>query len=140
MVEKARGALRLTRDLILQKGVPELLTREVEMPEWGGTVTVRQFTGADTDYVTRLTEERGANGRPSVNRKKVRAVIIIRGVVDANGNRLFTLEDADFLESLPVSMTNRIIEALTELNGGEDLEADLEKNSDGDPSEDSPSS
>lgn len=109
------------------------------MPEWDGSVWCRAFTGGDTDYIQQIMETKKLpNGQPA--RYPVRAYILIRGVVDEAGERIFKLEDAEFLTDQPVALTNRLIQALTDLNGGEALGADLEGNSDGGPAEDSSSS
>ena len=44
--EPARPVL-LTRDLILK--ADDIQTREVEVPEWGGTVLIRALTGTERD-------------------------------------------------------------------------------------------
>lgn len=125
----------LTRDQIVGRGTPSLKSERVEVPQWGGYVTVREFTGADTDAVARLATQKGPLGRPS--RERYRAQMLIRAIYGDDGQRLFQQADADYLESLPVSMTNGIIEVLTRLNGGENLEDELEKNSGSGPSDDS---
>ena len=132
----------LTRADILGKGTPELERREVYIPEWDGTVWVRAFSARDTDAISRLQdqqERRAPNGRPQ-KPVSIRAHLVIRGTCDERGEPIFAMADADWLAAQPVTVLNRILAVLTELNGGEDLEGELEKNSESDPSDASPSS
>lgn len=110
------------REQILAAGLPERRTKPVEMPEWGGGVTVyaRQFLPADTEAIAKLID--GKN----VSRGTVTAWTLIRGVVGADGQPVFGREDVEWLMNNPVAVTGRILEALTELNGPDMLPDDIE--------------
>lgn len=115
----------------------ELETETVDMPEWGGAVLVRAFTAADTDAVQRV-RNRKANGRPVTNTEGlVRAQAVIRGVINPDGSRVFTNDDEPYLSGLPIKVINRIIMALTRLNGGDEIDAETEGNFEDDQESDS---
>lgn len=126
----------LDRAAIFAAPPPTLETEEVEMPEWGGSVIVRAFTAADTDIVNRV-RERKANGRKQDVNGLVRAQAVIRGVYNGHGERIFTNADEPYLADLPIKMVNRIILALTRLNGGDEIDAETEGNSEDDQESDS---
>lgn len=130
------------RAAITELGPVSVPTDEVPMREWtpgydprtdelpDGTepvlVVVRGFTGAEADRL------RAAYDAKKIKAQDYRVQLIMRGVIDDEGNRVFSLEDAEWLNSQPARATNRIIRALTKLNG-DDLDealADAEKNSD----------
>lgn len=112
------------RQKILDAGVPQRRTIAVEMPEWGGGVTVyaRQFLAADTEAIARLVDAK------NTTRGTVTAHIIIRGVVDVKGEPIFGREDIQWLMDNPVAVTGRILTALTELNGSDLVPEELEAN------------
>lgn len=130
----------LSREAILARPAVELERELVEVPEWGGSVYVQQFRGSDTDAIAEMVDKVDPRTKRKVTRAGLRPYILIRAVVDENGNRVFNHNDIPFLAGQPVKVTNRIIEVLTRLNGGDDLEEEYAENFDDDPSEDSPSS
>lgn len=130
----AKVLQKLSREAIIGRTTPALETEEIEIPEWGGTVLVRAFTGEDADIIARVTQ--GKN----YSRSKVLATLVQRGVVDPEtGNRIFGTQDLDFLAKQPMKLLNRITTVLTRLNGGDEIEAALEKNLGSDQTDDSPS-
>lgn len=77
----------LTRDQIL--AADDLITEIVNVPEWGGSVTVRTITGTERDkleasIVTKSGEQ---------NMENLRAKLIVLSVVDEEGKQLFTMAD-----------------------------------------------
>lgn len=132
-------ARALSREAIRKAPAIELATEAVEIPEWSGHVIIRQFTGADTDAIADLIEKRDNRGR-KITRAGLRPYILIRAVVDDAGQRVFSNADIDYLAGLPVRVTNRMIEALQRLNGGDNLEEEFAANFEEGPDEDSPSS
>jgi hypothetical protein len=89
--------MTLSRDQILAAN--DLEVREVDVPEWGGTVKVRPLNGAERDrFEASLRKERrradGKEGTELVaNTDNMRAKLVARAVVDDDGKRVFT--DAD---------------------------------------------
>ena len=73
----------LTKEQIL--GVKDLIIREVEMPEWGGSVYVRGLTGSERDaFEASVIEQRGKTNR--VNMINVRAKLLVLTICDKDGN------------------------------------------------------
>lgn len=110
------------------------------MPEWApeGTpesdrdncrVLVQQYDGTTVDSIADLItrETKGRKGRDL--KRYVRAISIIRAVIDNDGRPLFeeSMSDINWLMARPMTETNKIMKALRELNGGEDLEEDIEE-------------
>lgn len=129
----------LTRDAIRALPTLALESELVEVPEWGGAVYVRQFKGSDTDAISEMVDKVDPRTKRKVTRAGLRPYILIRAVVDEDGNRIFNHGDIPFLAEQPVKVTNRIIEVLTRLNGGDDLEEEFAENFADDPSDASPS-
>lgn len=113
-------ALEASKNLVLA-------TESVEVPELGGSLTIRQFAAADTDFLERYQARESGKGRAGKN--QMRAQIVIRACVLENGERLFSQEDADTISLWPIPVLNRVLAVLNDLNGGEDIEEVLEKNS-----------
>jgi hypothetical protein len=86
----------LTRDQILAAN--DLKSRDVDVPEWGGTVRVRELTGDERDSVElSMVTMRGSE--PVLNPdayRSFRARLSAMSIVGEDGQRVFT--DADMLE------------------------------------------
>lgn len=127
----------LTRDAILQ--IDDLPSRDVDVPEWGGTVRVRALTGAERDaFEQSIVEQRGKSTK--MNLTNLRAKLVALSVVDEEGKRLFTDSDAKLLGQKSALALNRVFEVSQQLSGltPSDVE-ELTKNSGGGQSDDSTS-
>ena len=105
----------LTRDLIL--AVLDLPTRDVEVPEWGGTVRVRSMTGAERDRfeADMLTEKGEARRDRFVN---VRAKLCSQVIVGEDGiSSLFTEKDIEALGKKSAKALSRVFDAARQLSG-----------------------
>lgn len=112
-------------------------TREVEVPEWGVTVWVRSMSAADRDaFEADLLQGKGKN--TSVNYRNMRAKLVARCVVDAEGNRIFNPEDVPALGRKSAKALTRLYNVATELSGVSDDDVEeLTGNSEPDQSDDS---
>lgn len=109
----------LTREQIL--GCNDRGVQPVHVPEWGGSVYIRPWSGADA------REAREAyKARPEVEPV---AIDVAMSVCDAEGNRIFTLADVDTLNSKCSGALFRIVKAVNRINGVAADDATLEKNS-----------
>lgn len=99
----------LTRDAILAQ--VSLPSEMVEVPEWGGAVTVATMTGAARDE---WEQSLVAGGRRLEN---VRAKLVAATVVDESGARLFSAEDAAALGRLSAAALDRVCQVAQRLNG-----------------------
>ncbi len=133
----------LDRSAIL--GADDLGSEIVQVPEWNnGHVRVRGLTAAERDAYEQSLMEATRTGKrtkitPKLQNAKARMAVLC--IVDADGKRMFTDEDAAALGEKSASALNRIVEAIQKLSGmsDEDLE-ELEKNSGTGQSDDSSSS
>jgi hypothetical protein len=111
----------LTRDQFLSAS--DLKSEVVEVPEWGGSVTISTMTGAARDeWESGLVDSKTAM-------QNVRARLFAATCVDENGNRMFTHKDVDALGKKSVAALDRCIKVAQRLNRltSEDLD-DLAKN------------
>ena len=106
----------LTREAIL--GHVDRRIGSVEVAELGGTIHVASLTAAEADKIRLLDE---AKYPASVG-------MVILGVCDEDGKRLFSEKDAEKLAGLPASAMKVIADAVLRHNGLLAGEADEAKN------------
>lgn len=108
--------MRLSKDDILK--AEDLATKEVEVPEWGGSVLVRGMSGRERDAfeVDTSTEQRG-RGVPKRNLVNIRAKVVARCVVDDDGQRLFSDADVAALGEKSGAAIDRVFEVAARLSG-----------------------
>jgi hypothetical protein len=124
---------QLTRASIL--AVQDLPRELVEVPEWGGAVYVRAMTALERDAFE-ASFVKGQGKRAQVSLLNVRAKLVVRTIVDEQGNRIFEDGDAEALGAKSASAVNRAFEAAARLSGiTEQDEADLMGESGGESSE-----
>lgn len=104
----------LTRDAIL--GADDTKRAEVEVPEWGGSVTVRQMTVAERGEFARrsATEDHATIG----------AWLVAKLTVGPNGSALFTPDDVKALEGRNAKAIDRVVGAILKLNRLSDAEVE----------------
>lgn len=84
----------------------------LELPELGGTVYVKAMTAGEREQF-----EQDMTDNDLVKSKKVRATVFANSVTDENGNRLFTSDDIDSINSLPASIVSKVFDKSNEING-----------------------
>lgn len=111
----------LTRDEILQ--AQDLETEDVEVPEWGGTVRVRELTGHERDqFEARVLDE----DTPRLEKlKNLRAWVLHFALVNGDGSRLFSKDDVDALAGKSAAILDRLFQVAQRLSKltPEDVEA-----------------
>jgi hypothetical protein len=112
----------LTRDKILQAN--DLKSEVVNVPEWGGEVTVRTLTGDEKDaYVMSLY------GKGKKEIRNIRAGLLARAIVGEDGKRLFTDADVLALGAKSAAAIDRVYAVASRLNAmTKEDEKQLEKN------------
>jgi hypothetical protein len=127
----------LGRDAIL--GASDIEMREVDVPEWGGSVMVKGLSGTERDeYEASCTQIRGKQTVPSL--ANVRAKLLARAIVDQDGARLFSPQDVAALGKKNGAVLDRLFDVAAELSGLTDEAVDeLSGNSDAAQSGDSTS-
>lgn len=104
----------LTKDAIL-RGVQAFHTDEVDVPEWGGTVRIREMSAAMRDAFE--VAMAGAVQSPQRAPRSWRAWVAANSIVDAEGVRLFGDADIEQLAEAAASAMDRIFEAVLKLSG-----------------------
>jgi hypothetical protein len=127
----------LSREDILK--TDDLEVRDVEVPEWGGTVRIRAMSGTERDAYDASRMERAADGTYVPTFVNSRAKLVARSIVDDNGVLLFSEVDVVALGRKSAVALGRVFEAAAELSGLSDGD-DLAGNSEAAPSGDSGSS
>ena len=112
----------------------DLQTEDVEVPEWGGAVRVRSFTGRERDAFE-ASMVRGEGRDRKVDLTNMRARLVGLTVIDETGQRLFTDDEVDLLGAKSGAALDRVFAVAQKLNGlsGADVE-ELSKHSSGVPS------
>jgi len=97
--------------------VKDFTYKDIEIPEWGGSVRVRGLSAAERD---KFEMEAGVNN-DLVN---MRARFITTCIIDENGESLFSQKEATKIGEKNASVVNRIFDVVRDLSGMGD--ADLE--------------
>ena len=116
----------LSKEQILK--ADDLKSEIVEVPEWGGDVTVRMMTGAERDaFEASIFDAKGKDSK--VNMKNLRAKLIILTVISDAGEKLFTDADIDILGGKSAKALDRIFAVAQRINGiGQKEVEELTKN------------
>lgn len=119
--------MSLSRDAIL--GASDIQTETVDVPEWGGKVTIRGLTGRELDdYQNSL---RKIVRDQVVMQPNSRAKLLVKSIVDDQGSRLFTDKDVDALARRSGRVLDRLWDVAARLSGITDEEQEeMEGNSD----------
>lgn len=123
--------MTLSRDAIL--GASDIQTKEVAVPEWGDSLFIKGMSGAERDQFEAANQD-GSGGQKLTN---LRARFLVRCIVNENGTRIFTDQDAAALGKKSSAALSRLWDAAAELNGTSDAaQAVMEGNSGTDGTED----
>jgi len=113
----------LSKDQILNAS--DRSFREVEVPEWGGTVRVGSMTAAERDaFEASMVDARG-KGKTSKTLENFRARFVAKCVVDEDGQRLFSDSDIVALGGKSAAVLSKLFDVAREVNGM--TEADVEE-------------
>lgn len=91
--------------------VADVKTEEVDVPEWGGTITVRGMTGAARDVWEQMLIK---DGKASID--NARAKLVAVSVVDEKGEFMFTESDIALLGKKSASALTRIVNVAQRLS------------------------
>jgi hypothetical protein len=90
-----------------------LKTEEVEVPEWGGKVVIRQLTKREQDQVNKAATSTGEEGKPKVDADLLQKHLLACGVKEP----ALTLEQVESLWDHAGSAVDTVIVALMRING-----------------------
>ena len=123
----------LTKSSILAAN--DLKTQDIAVPEWGGSVRVRSFTGRERDAFE-SSMVRGDGKDRKVDLTNMRARLVGLCVIDETGARVFSDDEIDLLGAKSGAALDRVFAVAQSLNGLSNADVDeLTKNSDGGPSD-----
>ena len=108
----------LTRDQILQ--APDIEVREVEVPEWGGTVRVRSMSAGDLDVLENWIASAEGAGLDDF-----RARVVALTAIGEDGERLFAAADVAALAAKSMRAVERVFAVAAELSALTRTESDL---------------
>jgi hypothetical protein len=110
----------LSKDAILAADDRQI--RDVDVPEWGGTVRVRALSGLDRDAYEAAFVDARKQGGPSatVRLHNFRAKLVVRSLVDSDGERLFSDTDAKALGEKSADVIDRLFDVAREMSGMDD--------------------
>lgn len=103
----------LTRDSIL--AAKDFDQRTVEVPEWGGEVIVRGLCSKDRDNFE-------AELAATQDLTNLRARLVVKALIDEEGNRLFSDKDAEVLGEKNSLVVIRLFDIVREMSGMTDEE------------------
>ena len=113
----------LNRNQILE--AQDIKTEIVEVPEWGGEVTVKLMTGTERDkFEASVLDDKG-----KFKKDNLRAKLVLKCVVDEQGKPLFQPADLEALGAKSSVALDRVFAAAQRINriGEQDIE-ELTKN------------
>lgn len=106
--------MRLSKDDILK--AEDIRTREVEVPEWSGSVLVRGMNGTERDaFETSVMVQRG--DRYVRDTHNARARLIAQCVINDDGTLMFDVRDVEALGAKSAKALDRVFTAAAELSG-----------------------
>jgi len=106
----------LSKEEILATSIP---LETVDVPEWGGKVILRGLTSAERDDYEQAMVETSPNGQVRPKRKfsNVRASLVVRCIVNEQGEREFADADADLLGEKDALIIDRLWDVCRRLCG-----------------------
>lgn len=116
----------LTKDQIL--GADDRATKEVDVPEWGGSVLISAMCAAERDaFEAGMLDSKGKSDNKRL--QNFRARFIASCIVDSDGNRLFSDKDIVDLGRKSSAPVSRLFDSCRKLNGMTDDDvAEIEGN------------
>lgn len=108
--------MSLSRDEILATSIP---IETVDVPEWGGKVILRGLTSVERDDYEQGMVETSPNGSVKAKRKlhNVRAGLVVRCIVDEQGERVFADSDVEELGLKNAAVIDRLWDVCRRLCG-----------------------
>lgn len=106
---------RLTRDAIL--AAEDITTEDVDVPEWGGFVTVKGLTGRERDQWEAGMWRNAGTKKAKMTLDDTRASLVQKTIVDEHGHLLFSLADIERLTQKSSAPLQRIFLVAQRLSG-----------------------
>ena len=113
----------VTRDDILK--ADDLPSEAIDIPQWGGSVTVRTMTGTDRDEFHRVIQKRrGSDDDDLMDMRGLKAMLLQRTITNGNGELMFKVSDLAALGAKSPVAIDLVYDLAARLNGlsAEDVE------------------
>ena len=91
----------------------DILTEVIEVPEWGGSVTIKAWTVAQADSYGKLIM---ANHKDETFISRLRETVVSMSIVDEDGKLMFNDKDMIALGKKSPAALNRVHKAVMALN------------------------
>ena len=101
---------KLSKDDIFK--ADDLPTKDMDIPEWGGTLTIRTLTGAERDQF-----ESAFVNQDKIDIRGMKARLIQLTVMNGDGQPMFTKADLQKINSKSASVIDRIWHVSRRLSG-----------------------
>jgi len=100
----------------------DIVTRDVQVDEWGGTVRLRSLAGDEVvKFVQELSDDPAQKNNSAVQ-------IVLLSAVDESGARLFTVDQLEALRKKSFRAILRLQKVALEINGLSEAETAATKN------------
>ena len=118
---------KLSKDDIFK--ADDLPTKDMDIPEWGGTLTIRTLTGAERDEW-----ESAFVNQDKIDIRGLKSRLVQLTTMNGDGQQMFTKADLQKINSKSASVIDRIFQVSQRLSGltKEDAE-EMVENSDAGP-------
>lgn len=93
----------------------KLEREEVDCPEWGGVVPIRELTAEDRSTMTKKLSVKGKMDWDKVD--QFAPFLLVHGVTDADGDIYLSNKDAEALCRKSSKIVDRIAKAIAKLSG-----------------------
>lgn len=121
--------MALNREQILAQVQHPLEVERVKVPEWGGEVLIREWSGEERDRFEGSFVDPETGKRKPDAMENIRARIVALSVIDEKGEHQFSLDDVEALGRGSARALNRIFDKARLLHGLSDQDLkELEKN------------
>lgn len=94
----------------------DLVSETVEVPKWGGSVIVREMRGEERD-AWEQTFINAKGGSRVQNMENLRASLLVRCLIDEDGNALFKPNEIKALGQKSASVLSELFDVAARLNG-----------------------
>lgn len=98
--------MALSKKAILE--AKDIKTKEVDVPEWGGSVCIRVISGADRDVFEQAYSEKKMDA--------FRTRFLVLTICDEAGERIFTNEEVEALNKKSSKVLNKLFDEAWEFN------------------------
>lgn len=108
--------MTLSKEDILATTLP---SETVDVPEWGGKIILRGITATERDDYEQAMVDMSPNGSVTAKRRlyNVRASLVVRCIVNEQGEREFSDSDAEKLGAKDAAVINRLWDVCRRLCG-----------------------